>query len=119
MNRIFRIVFSDQVIDAYAEKIIRGLESFCEISSAETGIEITFQEITPPRFAMLTKREREILKLLAEGGTAKEIACDLNLSIKTIESHKFNLMRKLDIHNKTQLIHYALRKGIIKIPAMA
>ena len=43
-------------------------------------------------------------------------ACDLNLSVKTVEAHKFNLMRKLDIHNKAQLVQYAIQKKIIKIP---
>jgi len=72
-----------------------------------------------PRFATLTSREREVLKMLAEGKSVKEIACDLNLSVKTIEAHKFNLMRKLDIHNKAQLVQYAIQKKIIQIPALA
>ncbi len=67
-------------------------------------------------FATLTPREKEILKFLAEGQSVKEIATHLNLSVKTIEAHKFNLMRKLDIHNKTQLVHYAVRHKIIRIP---
>ena len=66
--------------------------------------------------AQLTTREREVLKMLAEGNSVKEIACDLNLSVKTVEAHKFNLMRKLDIHNKAQLVQYAIQKKIIKIP---
>jgi two-component system, NarL family, response regulator NreC len=69
-----------------------------------------------PRFATLTTREKEVLKLLAEGNSVKEIACSLNLSVKTVEAHKFNLMRKLDIHNKAQLVQYAIQKKIIKIP---
>ncbi len=69
-----------------------------------------------PRFATLTAREREVLKLLAEGLSVKEVACQFNLSVKTIEAHKFNLMRKLDIHNKAQLVQYAIRKRIIKLP---
>jgi DNA-binding NarL/FixJ family response regulator len=72
-----------------------------------------------PRFATLTAREREVLKMLAEGNSVKEIACDLNLSVKTVEAHKFNLMRKLDIHNKAQLVQYAISKKIIKIANMA
>jgi two-component system response regulator NreC len=68
-----------------------------------------------PRFATLTTREREVLKVLAEGNSVKEIACSLNLSVKTVEAHKFNLMRKLDIHNKAQLVQYAIQKKIIKI----
>ena len=69
-----------------------------------------------PRMATLTPREREILKLLAEGNSVKEIAVLLNLSVKTVEAHKFNLMRKLDIHNKAQLVTYAVQKKIIHIP---
>jgi DNA-binding NarL/FixJ family response regulator len=69
-----------------------------------------------PRFATLTTREREVLRMLAEGQSVKEIACSLNLSVKTVETHKFNLMRKLDIHNKAQLVQYAIQKKIIKIP---
>ena len=69
-----------------------------------------------PRFATLTAREKEVLKLLAEGNSTKEIATDLNLSVKTVEAHKFNLMRKLDIHNKAQLVQYAIQKKIIRLP---
>ncbi|MCS7314679.1 MAG: response regulator transcription factor [Bryobacterales bacterium] len=72
-----------------------------------------------PRFATLTAREKEVLKLLAEGNSVKEIACQLNLSVKTVEAHKFNLMRKLDIHNKAQLVQYAIQKKIIRIPMPA
>jgi two-component system, NarL family, response regulator NreC len=69
-----------------------------------------------PRFDTLTAREKEVLKLLAEGNSVKEIAGDLDLSLKTVETHKFNLMRKLDIHNKAQLVQYAIQKKIIRIP---
>jgi DNA-binding NarL/FixJ family response regulator len=68
-----------------------------------------------PRFGTLTKREREILKMLAEGKSVKEIAGSFELSVKTVEAHKFNLMRKLDIHNKAQLVQYAIQKKIIRL----
>jgi DNA-binding NarL/FixJ family response regulator len=68
-----------------------------------------------PRFGTLTKREREILKMLAEGKSVKEIASSFELSVKTVEAHKFNLMRKLDIHNKAQLVQYAIQKKIIRL----
>ena len=71
--------------------------------------------VRTPRFSTLTPREREVLKLLAEGNSVKEIAGDLNLSVKTVEAHKFNLMRKLDIHNKAQLVQYAIQKKIIQL----
>jgi two-component system response regulator NreC len=73
------------------------------------------EERFKPRLSTLTPREREILKLLAEGLSVKEIAARLDLSIKTVEAHKFNLMRKLDIHNKAQLVQYAIKRKIIKI----
>jgi DNA-binding NarL/FixJ family response regulator len=75
--------------------------------------------VRTPRFATLTAREKEVLKMLAEGQSVKEIAGGLNLSVKTVEAHKFNLMRKLDIHNKAQLVQYAIQKKIIQIPIMA
>ena len=68
------------------------------------------------RKAALTPREREVMKLLAEGHTVRKIAGMLAVSMKTIEAHKFNLMRKLDIHNKAELVHCAIRKKILKIP---
>ncbi len=71
-----------------------------------------------PRFGTLTKREREILKMLAEGRSVKEIATGFELSVKTIEAHKFNLMRKLDIHNKAQLVQYAIQKKVIRLPEL-
>lgn len=63
----------------------------------------------------LTARERQILKLLAEGRSAKQIATLLELSVRTVESHRFNLMHKLNVHNRAQLVAYAVRKKIIKI----
>jgi two-component system response regulator NreC len=64
---------------------------------------------------ILTAREREVLKLLAEGMSVKECAVALNVSAKTVETHKFNLMRKLGIHNKAQLVHYAYQKKIVRL----
>jgi DNA-binding NarL/FixJ family response regulator len=71
-----------------------------------------------PRFDALTKREVEVLKMLAEGASVKDIAAEFDLSVKTIEAHKFNLMRKLNIHNKAQLVQYAIQKKIIRLPEL-
>jgi two-component system response regulator NreC len=71
--------------------------------------------VTRDPYDELTDREREILKLLAEGYTISEIAEMLTLSPKTIDGHKTRLMSKLDIHSRTDLIKYAARKGIIII----
>ena len=64
-------------------------------------------------YEQLTDRERDVLKLVAEGHTTQEIADMLVVSPKTVEGHKTNLMAKLSIHNRTELVKYALRKGII------
>ena len=60
----------------------------------------------------LTSREREVVQRIAEGQTTKEIAAHLGLSIKTVESHRINLMRKLDIHETATLVRYAIRRGL-------
>ena len=65
----------------------------------------------------LTIREREVLKLLAEGRTVRAAATVLGLSVKTVDAHKFNLMRKLGIHNKAELVMWAIQKRIVKVPA--
>ena len=70
----------------------------------------------PLRRSTLTLREREVMKLLAEGNTVKKAAAVLGVSVKTVEAHKFNLMRKLDIHNKAQLVTVAIQKKILPLP---
>ena len=61
----------------------------------------------------LTNREREILKLIAEGHTSRQIADMLFISLKTVLGHRTKIMQKLDIHNRTELIKYAMHKGLI------
>lgn len=64
---------------------------------------------------LLTTREREVIQLLAEGRTSKEVAVTLNLSTKTAETHRSNLMRKLDLHSVADLTRYAVRNGIVQV----
>jgi two-component system response regulator NreC len=64
---------------------------------------------------LLTPREREVLQLIAEGKTSREIAELLNLSVKTVQSHRTSLMQKLDLHDRGDLIKYAIQKRIIEI----
>ena len=64
---------------------------------------------------VLTSREREVIQLLAEGKTSKEVASTLNLSVKTAETHRTNLMRKLDLHSVADLTRYAVRNGIVQV----
>ena len=61
----------------------------------------------------VTQREREVLKLLAEGYTNKDIGSFLHISVKTVEKHRSNLINKLDIHNVAQLTAYAIDKGLV------
>jgi two-component system response regulator NreC len=72
-----------------------------------------------PRVSPLTSREQEVMTLLAEGRTVREVAAELSLSIKTIEAHKLNLMRKLDIHNRASLVEYAVRYGLVSAQPVA
>jgi two-component system response regulator NreC len=65
-------------------------------------------------YDLLSDREREILVLLAEGQSLKDIATQLNLSVKTVDAHKVNLMRKLDLHDRSELIRYAIRKRLVE-----
>jgi len=69
------------------------------------------------RKRLLTTREREVVKLLAEGRTVRSTAGILGLSVKTVDAHKFNLMRKLGLHNKAELVMWAIQKRVVKIPA--
>jgi DNA-binding NarL/FixJ family response regulator len=71
---------------------------------------------TPPERIgeRLTSREREIVQLLSEGKSSKEVASTLNISVKTAETHRANVMRKLDIHSVSELVRYAVRNQIIE-----
>ena len=77
--------------------------------------EFPVEEITS-RKRELTARESEVLKLLAEGRTVRSVAAILGLSSKTVDAHKFNLMRKLGIHNKAELVMWAIQKKVVKLP---
>jgi DNA-binding NarL/FixJ family response regulator len=68
------------------------------------------------RKRVLTSREQEVLKLLAEGRTVRSVAGILGLSVKTVDAHKFNLMRKLGLHNKAELVMWAIQKKVVKLP---
>jgi DNA-binding NarL/FixJ family response regulator len=65
-------------------------------------------------YELLTTREREVLQLLAEGKSNKEVAAVLNLSLYTVETHRGNILQKLDLHSGAELILYAIRKGVIQ-----
>ena len=70
-------------------------------------------ELVKSETTSLTPREREVVQLVAEGRTNKEVATTLNISVKTAETHRTNIMRKLDCHSLSELVRYAIRNKII------
>jgi DNA-binding NarL/FixJ family response regulator len=64
-------------------------------------------------YHLLTDREKEVLQLLAEGRSNKEVATLLDLGLSTVETHRANLMQKLNLHNTAEIVLYAVRKGLI------
>ena len=93
-------------------------ESFLYPSAATAVVEEYLMRATGEKneYEHLTDREREILQLVAEGRTNREIADRLFISVKTILRHRTNVMEKLGFHNRTELIKYAISKGLIEMP---
>ncbi len=94
--------------------IYRG-DSFLYPSAATALIRDYLHQVEEEPYDRLTGREREILKLIAEGHTSREIADMLFISLKTVLGHRAKIMEKLDIHNRTELIKYAMRKGLVSM----
>jgi two-component system, NarL family, response regulator NreC len=80
---------------------------------AEDYVRVLKQKGAVDSYDLLTTREREILQLIAEGSSNKEIAAALNISPYTVETHRSHILEKLNLHNPAELILYAVRKGII------
>jgi two-component system response regulator NreC len=72
---------------------------------------------TGQRFDVLTEREREVLTLIAQGLSNQEIADKLVISVKTVNRHRENIMAKLNLHSRVELVHYAIEKGLIDLSA--
>lgn len=103
-----------------AEELVAMVRMTADIESTageQPGREIAEWPSHPPRRRELTAREREVLKLLAEGQTVRSAANILGLSSKTVDAHKFNLMRKLGVHNKAELVMWAIQSKVVKLPA--
>jgi DNA-binding NarL/FixJ family response regulator len=83
-----------------------------------TGYLKNGQPQAEPVLPTLTPREREVVQLLAEGKSTKEVASVLNLSTKTAETHRSNIMRKLGIHSVSELVLYAVRNNIVQVQVM-
>jgi two-component system, NarL family, response regulator NreC len=106
-------VLKTQVAGDLVQAIRDALQGAIYLSSrvAHTVVQayLTRSSLSPDP---LTSREREIVQRIAEGQTTKEIASALGLSVKTVESHRSSLMRKLDIHETATLVRYAIRRGL-------
>jgi two-component system response regulator NreC len=85
-------------------------------SLLEDYLRLMRQRHVQDSFDLLTERERQVLQLLAEGKSNKEVASVLDVSPYTIETHRTNLMQKLNLHNTAEIVLYAVRKGIIAVP---
>lgn len=96
---IRQVAFSDDKNPRSLSRIVPDLRALAATNESK------------PRTSILTSREQEVMRLLAEGRTVREVAGELSLSVKTVEAHKLNLMRKLDIHNRASLVEYAAQQG--------
>jgi DNA-binding NarL/FixJ family response regulator len=115
------------VKESASERLIRGIESvlkgeyFMDSSVSHKVIEklMEFPEkeakITDATYETLTSREQEIMVFLAQGHSNKQIAEKLFISPKTVENHRSNILRKLDLHSTLDLVRYAARLGIIDV----
>jgi DNA-binding NarL/FixJ family response regulator len=104
----------DELVEAI--RVVSGGGTFLDPSIAQRVVEHALQapdENSPaPR---LTERESEVLRLIAEGLSTREIAEALKLSVNTVITHRSNIMEKLDVHNRAELVKYAIRKKLIQI----
>jgi two-component system response regulator NreC len=94
-NRYLSAPISDRIIESYIEK--------------------TKQATLEDPYETLTNREREVFHLVAEGLSSTAIAEKLSISSRTVETHRSNILRKLDLHNQTEIIRYALQHGILPL----
>ena len=106
--QLHRTFFTTRV----SQMVLEGFLDRKADGNAPDGTEKKPEEEAVP---VLTGREREVIQLLAEGKTSKEVAVALRLSVKTAETHRTNLMRKLNLHSVADLTRYAVRNGIVQV----
>lgn len=101
------------------DELLRAIQTVCkgdtylspDVSNVNLESYVASGDVREP---YLRDRERQVLQLIAEGKTTKEIATLLEISIKTAESHRMNIMERLDIHDTAGLVRYAIRQGLIQ-----
>jgi len=104
---------SDGELKQAIEAVMAGQTYLSPHVSHHLAAYIRQEEQTPRKEEPLTPRQQEVLKLIADGRSTKEIAADLNISIKTAEAHRANIMERLDIRDVAGLVRYALRMGLV------
>ncbi len=125
LSRMFKAGVSGYLlIDSMHDNLVQAIRSVCDnrcfLSPELTPLVMEdyvrrLNASQSPDFSALTRREKEILAKLADGRTSKEIAGDLFISVKTVENHRFQLMKKLDIHNVAELTKFAIRHGLTSL----
>lgn len=101
----------DEDLIAAVRAVSRG-EGYLSPGVADAVLTDYRQHVTDP-IDLLTSREREVLQLIAEGKTNKEIATTLNLSVYTVDAHRGRIMEKLNLHSTGELVRFAIRKGLV------
>ena len=109
----FEVHAHDGEVIAAVRAVVRGDSYFSPPIARLIAQELRGNARAGSSFFELSTREREVLQLIAEGFSAKEIAADLHVSIKTVESHRSNLMRKLGARKATDLVRHAVRRGFV------
>jgi len=115
------------VKDAAGGKLIDALDAICQgdfYLDGKSSQEVVRQLLTASdrqedvqdeKYSLLSPREQQIMRLVVEGSTTREIAANLDLSPKTVENHRGNLMKKLNVRSKMELVRYAARMGLIDV----
>lgn len=103
-----------QDLVAAIEAVVQGGEYYSPAVQRSLADALRQDAQPPSPLEQLTEREREVLKLVAEGLPTKEIAARLHISTRTVESHRANLMRKLDLHSVARLTQFAIREGLVR-----
>ena len=113
-------LLKDSVAQEVASAIRTVLSGKTYLSPAVTGVVVDeYVKRRPGKdssgFSVLSAKEREVLQLIAEGRTTKEIAAKIKVSVKTVEAHRQHIMEKLDIHSVAELTKYAVREGLTSL----
>ena len=98
-----------------AIKAVAKGKTYVSIAATKPLLDFARYRAVNETFALLTPRQRDVLRLIAEGNTTKQIALALNISVKTVETHRMLLTERLDIHSTAGLVRYAIKAGLMRL----